>query len=192
MTPYIIIILLIFMIIAALVALETRDTLAAVVALAAVGIGTSIAFLFLGAPDLAITQVVVEVLVLLILIRATISRDVTTIQEGKPQFGMTIAVSSLLILFLFSLHMVEVLPVFGLRAHTGLAGNPSLHYLGEALAETGAANVVTAILLDYRVFDTIGEVTVLFVALIGVWTVLRKKGRLRGDSDSVEGMVKKS
>ncbi len=182
MTPYIIALLLVFMIIGAIIALEIRDTLAAVVALAAVGIGISIAFLFMGAPDLAITQVVVEVLVLLILIRATISRDVTTIEAGRPQFVMTISVCALLILLLFSLHMVEVLPTFGLQDHMVNIGNPSFHYLSEALSETGAANIVTAILLDYRVYDTLGEVTVLFVALIGVWTVLRKKGRLRGEA----------
>ncbi len=186
MTVYIIALLLVFMIIGAVIAVETRETLSAVISLAALGIGLSIAFLFLGAPDLAITQVVVEVLCLIILIRATISRDVTTIAEGRPQFVMTIGICGLLIFLLFGLHMIEVLPAFGLRNYVDLAGNPTLHYLKDSLAETGAANVVAAILLDYRVYDTLGEVTVLFVSLLGVWVVLRKKGRKkiqRGDSD---------
>lgn len=192
MTVYIIALLLVFMILGSIIAVETRETLSAVISLAAVGVGLSIAFLFMGAPDLAITQVVVEVLCLIILIRATISRDVTTIAEGRPQFVMTIGVCGLLIFMLFGLHMIEMLPAFGLRSYTALAGNPTLHYLESALEETGAANVVAAILLDYRVYDTLGEVTVLFVSLIGVWAVLRKEGYVeekveksekRGDSD---------
>ena len=67
--------LLLFMIIGAFIALETKDLLSAIICVGAVGFGLAIAFLFLGAPDIAITQVVVEVLALVILIRATISRE---------------------------------------------------------------------------------------------------------------------
>jgi multisubunit Na+/H+ antiporter MnhB subunit len=48
--------------------------------------------------------------------------------------------------------------------------------------ETGAANIVASIVLDYRAYDTMGEVTVLFTAILGALTVLRmsrqtQKGR---------------
>ena len=45
---------------------------------------------------------------------------------------------------------------------------------------TGAANAVTAILLDYRAYDTLGEATVIFVSIIGAYAILRRVGRTRG------------
>ncbi len=62
-------ILLLFIIIAALIAVETKNLLSAVISIGAVGFGASIMFLFLRAPDIAITQIAVEVLGLIILIR---------------------------------------------------------------------------------------------------------------------------
>ena len=48
------------------------------------------------------------------------------------------------------------------------------HYIAAARAETGASNVVTSIVFDYRGFDTLGEASVLFTAVLGVGLVLRK------------------
>ena len=50
-------------------------------------------------------------------------------------------------------------------------------YLNEALKETGVPNVVTAVLASYRGFDTLGEVTVVFTAGIGVIALLRRLRR---------------
>jgi len=80
-------ILLIFMIIAAIVAIEVKDLLSSVIAVGAVGLGLSLAFLILKAPDLAITQLVVEILCLIILIRATIKRDLPLIRDGRWLFN---------------------------------------------------------------------------------------------------------
>lgn len=48
------------------------------------------------------------------------------------------------------------------------------YYLKNAQRDTGSNNVVTAIVFDYRGFDTLGEATVLFTAVLGVGLVLRK------------------
>jgi multisubunit Na+/H+ antiporter MnhB subunit len=50
-------------------------------------------------------------------------------------------------------------------------------YLQEGLKRTHAANYVMGILLDYRGYDTLGEATVIFVAIIGAYAVLRRIGR---------------
>ncbi len=55
----------------------------------------------------------------------------------------------------------------------------SRHYLESGAAEVGAANLVAAIVLDYRAYDTLGEVTVLFTAILGTLTVLRVRARSR-------------
>jgi len=52
------------------------------------------------------------------------------------------------------------------------------HYINEGVKETGATNIVTSVVVSYRGFDTLGEVTVLFIAAIGLGVVLntsRKK-----------------
>jgi len=50
-------------------------------------------------------------------------------------------------------------------------------YINEGVKETGAANIVTSVVLSYRGFDTLGEVTVLFIASIGLGAVLRTVGK---------------
>ena len=42
------------------------------------------------------------------------------------------------------------------------------HYLEEAARETGATNIIAAIITDYRAFDTLGEATVLFTGIVAV------------------------
>ena len=80
-------VLLIFMIIGAIIAIEVKDLLSSVVAVGAVGLGLSIVFLVLKAPDVAITQLVVEILCLIILIRATLKRDLPFSTSGRWFFA---------------------------------------------------------------------------------------------------------
>jgi multicomponent Na+:H+ antiporter subunit B len=54
----------------------------------------------------------------------------------------------------------------------------SNRYLEDALEDTATVNVVTAILADYRGYDTLGETTVIFTAGIAVLLLLRREGRL--------------
>jgi multicomponent Na+:H+ antiporter subunit B len=52
------------------------------------------------------------------------------------------------------------------------------YYINEGVEETGATNIVTSVVVNYRGFDTLGEVTVLFIAAVGLGTVMstvRKK-----------------
>ena len=51
------------------------------------------------------------------------------------------------------------------------------HYINEGVKETGATNIVTSVVLSYRGFDTLGEVTVLFIASIGLGAVLSTIGK---------------
>ncbi|MBN2103430.1 Na(+)/H(+) antiporter subunit B [bacterium] len=61
-------------------------------------------------------------------------------------------------------------------------------YIDQGREETGAANIVTSVVLNYRGFDTLGEITVLFVAAIGLGAVLstnRKKKKREIESASL-------
>ncbi|HDK26633.1 MAG TPA: hypothetical protein ENG48_06055 [Candidatus Atribacteria bacterium] len=48
------------------------------------------------------------------------------------------------------------------------------YFIGNAQVETGANNVVTSIVFDYRGFDTLGEATVLFTAVVGIVALFRR------------------
>jgi len=86
-------ILLIFMIIGAIIAIEVKDLLSSVIAVSAVGLALSITFLILKAPDVAITQLVVEILILIILIQATLKRDLPFSTTGRWFLNTLIALA---------------------------------------------------------------------------------------------------
>ena len=165
-------ILLILMIIGSVVALEVKDLLSSVVALGAVGLGLCLTFLVLKAPDVAITQLVVEILSIIILIRATLKKGLPMVATGGWAFPSVIGVGFGVVLLLVAIQCFPDLPKFGepmLRV--------SQHYLDQGLKQTGATNLVTSVILDFRAFDTLGEVTVLFAAALGVLAVVRTVGR---------------
>ncbi len=169
--------LLAFIIIASLVAVETKNLLSAVICVGAIGFGCSLMFLFLRAPDIAITQTVVEVLGLVILIRATISRDLTFINGDREFFGVIVSVVVIFMIFLAGIHVFESLPDFGTAIFAETEGAASQIYIRDGLEKTGAANLVSSVILDFRAYDTLGETAVLFTSIIGVTVILRKKSR---------------
>ncbi len=76
-----------------------------------------------------------------------------------------------LIIVMFSFTVAEM-PKFG--NIEGPAFNEMYwHYIESAVAETGAVNIVSSVILDYRAFDTLGEATILFVAIAAVIATLR-------------------
>lgn len=178
-TETVLLIVLIFMVVAALIAIEIRSLLSSVISFGAVGIGMSIAFLFLGAPDLAIVQIAVEVVLLIFLIRATIGRDVVPAGGHIPWPGLVLVCLLSAALMLAGLFAFRSLNEFGTPIIATVPEAPSNRYLRDALKETGAANVVTSVILDYRAYDTLGEATVLFAAILGALSILRSRAWAR-------------
>ena len=162
--------LLVFMIIGAFITVEIKNMLSAVISMGAVGFALSMAFLFLGAPDIAITQVIVEILSLILLIRATVNVDNVAIEEkGESIFHNRTALIFVGIILVFAWFAFDSLPPFGeplMRV--------SNFYLKNGLAEVGAANFVTSVILDFRAYDTFGEAMVLFVSISGAFAILRR------------------
>ena len=179
MNIFVFYILLIFIIVAAVIAIETKNLLSAVICISALGFGASLTFLFLRAPDISITQIVVDVLALIILIRATISRDLTFISGDKEFFGTVVSVVIIFVIFMVGMRVFDTLPEFGTAAFTQFpkADAASYTYIKEGLKDTGATNIVTSVILDYRAYDTLGETTVLFTSIIGATVLLRQKAR---------------
>lgn len=168
------IIIMVLMILGSIYSLQASNLLSAVISYGIVGFGLVIAFLLLQAPDLAIVQIVVEVATLIIMI-ATIKNTQSDLPQVDFKPKMIIYFSLILITALISILIFEratgSLSQFGAdttrMAQTYLAG----------AEHTKSANLVTGVVFDFRAYDTLGEATVLFTAVIGVLTILRIKGK---------------
>jgi multisubunit Na+/H+ antiporter MnhB subunit len=169
-------IILSFMILGAIIAVETKDLLSAVISVSAVGFGNAIAFLFLKAPDIAIVQVIVEILVLVLLIRAVITRRDETLETPSGGFVVVSALMLFGVFIILAIYAFRDLPKFG-QPLMKVAGE----YTSQGLSLTKAANLVTSVLLDFRAYDTLGEATVIFTAVLGALAVLRRIGRKRDE-----------
>ncbi len=164
--------LTIFMIFASIVALEMKDLLSSIISVGMVGLAVAVAFLFLQAPDLALVQFVYEIITIVILILLLKSTAERFEKEREGKFSFVVKVLFIIAVLIAVAPLFSVLPSFG-EPHMHVAER----YLQEGARETGAANLVAAIILDYRAYDTLGEVTVLFVAILAVTTLLRRKPR---------------
>ena len=172
--------LLSFMILGSIAALEMKDILSAIVAVGVVGLAVSTAFLILQAPDLAIVQFLFEIFALIILVLAFLKKDYHALEPARlNRLTAVLTALTLIAVFAFSVHVFKGLPEFG-RPILSTAG----YYLENAGREIKSANIVSAVVLDYRAYDTLGEVTVLFTAILGTFTILRiRKVKKEGSED---------
>jgi len=165
--------ILFFMICVAIAAIQMQDLISAVISLSAVGLGLCLAFLLLKAPNLAITQLVVEILCVVILIRATIKKDLPLVRDGRWFFNTAAAFLFIGFFLFFAYSALRELPAFGAPLM-----RVSEWYLTEASSRTGATNIVTAITLNFRSLDALIEASLLFAGIVGVLAIVRKKGKV--------------
>jgi len=150
---------------AVVMAVVTRSRLNAVVALGAIGYLIALVFIWYGAPDLAITLFVVETL--------TVVLFVLTLYH-LPQFSSLSTGGARLrdaVIAIAAGAMVTTLVLISNRAETG--PRVSTQYAEASLLEAHGRNVVNVILVDFRGLDTLGEVTVLAVAGLGAYGLLK-------------------
>jgi multicomponent Na+:H+ antiporter subunit B len=136
-------------------------------------------FIVLDAVDVAMTEASVGAGVSTVLLLATLhSVKTTEMRSVRPHMlPLFVSLGTGGILIWGTL----VLPPFGTADHV-IHKHVAPRYLAESIKETTVPNVVTAVLADYRGFDTLGETTVIFTAGIGVMLLLRG-ARRRGRSE---------
>ena len=98
-------------------------------------------------------------------------KDTTYVQGRAVLNVITVAVLVLFFLFFFS-QAINILEPLGEHVPRMARG-----YIENAAAETGSANLVTGVIFDFRGYDTLGEATILFTAVVGILTILRMKGK---------------
>lgn len=153
-------------------AVVVRQRMAAVLCLGAVGLGMALVFVLQGAPDLALTQVAIDIIGAVVFV-LVLRRLPGRFAERPTVTGRTlrIAVSVLVGLVVFAF----VLVTGDVRVDPPI----STEFVERSLEEGGGRNVVNVVLVDMRGFDTMGEITVLAVAALGVYALARLSRRER-------------
>jgi multicomponent Na+:H+ antiporter subunit A len=146
-------------------AVRARSTIAAVLSLGVTGYGVALTFLFFGAPDLAMTQFSVETLTAVIF--TMVFYHFRRFRSLSPNL---LRLRDLTLALLFGGAIALVLLLVGTT--------PTPAKLGRYFAENSATlahgrNIVNVILVDFRAMDTMGEITVLATAALGVWALLK-------------------
>ena len=166
--------LLILAVVMALGAVYVRDLFSGVLTLAAYSFFLAVLWAGLGAVDVAFTEAVVgaglSTLFFLVALFLTSHQE-----EVRKQLQVRImALGSLGVLGFLLLFGSVDLPVVG-DPESLPSTHVSSHYLKYSLEETATPNVVTAVLADYRSFDTLGETAVIFTAGLACWMLLRRR-----------------
>jgi multicomponent Na+:H+ antiporter subunit A len=152
---------------ATIAVIASRTRLVAVTALGVVGLGISMLYVMYSAPDLAITQILVETLTVVIFL---------FVIRHLPRFGERSSKSTQLRDAVIALLSGATMTMFALKASGVQLDHAISSFFGEnSLVEAYGRNVVNVILVDFRAMDTLGEVTVLAVAAIGVYAMMKMR-----------------
>jgi len=161
---------------ASILAARARRRLKAVILTGITGYGTAMVFLLYGAPDLALTQVLVETVTLVVFV--LVLRRLPVYFSNRPLAAtrfVRIAVGMVTGLLVAGLALV--VPQY--RIHEPISNL----FPEEAVAYGGGYNIVNVALVDIRAWDTVGEISVLLAAATGIASLIFVSGRGRRVSD---------
>lgn len=169
----------VILVLAILMVLFAKTRLAAIIALGGVGYSVALFFVIYKAPDLALTQLVIEtVSVALFLLAFRFLPEVKRHGETKKT-----RVGNLLIAAAVGITVTLV----ALSAHSNkLIPSISQYYKDTVFKEAAGGNIVNVILVDYRGFDTLFEIAVLAIAAIGVYSMIKLRSSRKEKSDESE------
>jgi len=162
----------------------------AILALGALGLAVALLYVLEPAPDVALVQIVVDILSLVILVLALIrlprsqrrkAQDLTSDSRGSSR---TALIWNGIIAGTLGL-LVAAITLFALlnRPRESLV---SPYYANNAKIETGATDIVGAIVVDFRALDTLIEIVVFSLAGLGIYTLLYHAARKHGDQTPAE------
>ncbi len=165
--------------------------LAALILVGGTGIASSLTFLWLSAPDLALTQLLVETVTTVLILLGLRWLPPRLRSEELPEDLLTrLDVENPLrarlrryrdVLVALASGILVAAVTYGMLSRPA-ASTISDFFLLNALTQGGGTNVVNVLLVDFRAFDTLGEITVLSIVALTVYALLR---RFRPASDSL-------
>ncbi len=184
-------ILLIFLVVCAISVTLSKKLINSIIIFMSYSLVMAVIWIMLESPDLAITEAAVGAGVSSILFFVTLKKIKAVDHEEENEvpedikdvkahwemkiFSKSYFVTSIIVCFsliVILLSVVSLLPSFGTDINP--ANNEVARvYLEQGMQSTGAVNIVTGVILDYRAFDTFGESCVLFIAATCVIIMLR-------------------
>jgi multicomponent Na+:H+ antiporter subunit A len=146
--------------------LFSKSRLTAIIALGAVGYTVALFFVLFRAPDLALTQLLVETVSVALFLLCFYHLPEYTRKQKRLTFRLT----NLII----SLGVGAVVTLIALSANsTRLFESISSYYVDASYTEAGGKNMVNVILVDFRGFDTLFEIAVLGIAALGIYSMIK-------------------
>jgi multicomponent Na+:H+ antiporter subunit A len=172
-------------VIGALAAVRANKRFLAVLMVSVTGYGIALMFALQGAPDLALTQMLVETIILVAFVLAMRSLPA----ELRDRTGGKYRVIRVIVGIAFGVTMIFV-AIYTMGAR--VAQPVSLEFPRLAYEGGGGLNIVNVTLVDIRAWDTFGEISVLALAATGVASLIFVRGRgdgIRAPSTAAEGTV---
>ena len=155
-----------------LLTLTTSSRIAAIGGLGAVGIGVALIFIIYGAPDVAITQLLVETLVVVLFAVAALKLPQLDLSGRKTHRPLDA---------LLAIAVGAVVTVVLLAVTAGPIDRRITDYFETASwPEAYGRNIVNVILVDFRALDTFGEIAVVAIAALGAFALLKGRGKGEG------------
>jgi multicomponent K+:H+ antiporter subunit A len=142
-----------------------RNRLLALVLVGVIGLIVSVGFIYLSAPDLALTQLSVEVVTVILLLLALNFLPKTTPRESAPSRRLRDA------LLAGAAGLAAGVLAFALMSRDMALESIASFHLAESKPGGGGTNVVNVILVDFRGFDTFGEIIVLGIAALAIFAM---------------------
>ncbi|MFD9627980.1 Na+/H+ antiporter subunit A [Peribacillus muralis] len=160
---------------AAIAILFAKSRLTSIIILGAVGYAISLFFVLLRAPDLALTQLVIETISVSLFLLCFFHLPLLA---SRKEERMTFRLNNAMI----SIGVGVIVTLIALSAHSNkLFDSISSYYLENAYKEAGGKNVVNVILVDFRGLDTMFEITVLSIAALGIFAMIKLRLTRRKD-----------
>jgi multicomponent Na+:H+ antiporter subunit A len=156
----------------AIAVVAARHRFVSALLLGGVGFSCAVIFAAFGAPDLALTQVMVETLTIVVFL--LVLRQMPRRFEGDSVWAPKLVRVAISVAVGVSVSLFAVM-VSGARTAPSVGET----YAQLSEPEAGGRNIVNVILVDFRGFDTMGEITVLATAALGVTNLVRMARRQR-------------
>ncbi|CAM3908151.1 Na+/H+ antiporter subunit A [Mesobacillus thioparans] len=160
------VILVLIIAVSSIMILFAKSRLTSIILLGAVGYTVALFFVIFRAPDLALTQLVIETVSVALFLLAFYHLPQIRRNEERIRFRATNAV--------IAIGVGAIVTMIALSAHSNkMFRSISEYYVENTYKKAGGENMVNVILVDFRGFDTMFEITVLGIAALGIFAMIK-------------------
>lgn len=160
------VVLVLIIAVSAITILFAKSRLTSIILLGAVGYTVALFFVIFRAPDLALTQLVIETVSVALFLLAFYHLPQIRRNEERIRFRLTNA--------LISIGVGAIVTLIALSSHSNkMFDSIAEYYVDNTYKKAGGENMVNVILVDFRGFDTMFEITVLGIAALGIFAMIK-------------------